>query len=59
MDRKNQEAKDETQEATGLPSLRRVNVSDLLAGDRELILVHRESEYRLRLTNNDKLILTK
>jgi len=38
---------------------RRVDVRDLLAGDRELILVYEAAEYRLRLTSNDKLILTK
>ena len=32
---------------------------ELLGSSRELILVHRDAEYRLRLTRNDKLILTK
>lgn len=31
----------------------------LLRGGRELVIVHGEHEYRLRLTQNDKLILTK
>lgn len=59
MDGNDNQSSDEAQQAAQLHSLRRVSVSDLLAGDRELILVHRHSEYRLRLTNNDKLILTK
>ena len=37
----------------------RLNAKDLLSGSREVILVHNESEYRLRITSNDKLILTK
>ena len=31
----------------------------LLRGGRELVIQHGEHEYRLRLTQNDKLILTK
>ena len=31
----------------------------LLRGGRELVILHGEHEYRLRLTENDKLILTK
>jgi hemin uptake protein HemP len=38
---------------------RRFNLRDLLGQDRELVLVHGDAEYRLRLTSNDKLILTK
>jgi hemin uptake protein HemP len=34
-------------------------VADLLQGGREVILVHGGSEYRLRITGNGKLILTK
>lgn len=41
------------------PIVRRVDVNDLLGDRRELILVHKDAEYRLRLTRNDKLILTK
>lgn len=37
----------------------RIDVRDLLQGRREILLVHKESEYRLRVTSNDKLILTK
>ncbi len=37
----------------------RIDASTLLASSREIILVHNQQEYRLRLTSNDKLILTK
>jgi hemin uptake protein HemP len=39
--------------------LRRHRVADLLAGDREAILEHSGQDYRLRITANGKLILTK
>lgn len=41
------------------PSVPRIDPSALLASSREIILVHNEQEYRLRITSNDKLILTK
>jgi hemin uptake protein HemP len=37
----------------------RISASTLLASSREIILVHKEQEYRLRITSNDKLLLTK
>src|SRR6185436_10027712 len=37
----------------------RVLVSELLGGGREAILEHHGQEYRLRITQNGKLILTK
>ena len=37
---------------------RRVSSQDLLEGRSELVIVHQGREYRLRLTQNDKLILT-
>lgn len=40
-------------------SLRRLKVSDLLAGEREAILEHSGQDYRLRITASGKLILTK
>lgn len=40
-------------------SPRRLKVSDLLADDREAILEHAGQDYRLRITANGKLILTK
>jgi hemin uptake protein HemP len=39
--------------------VRRIAISDLMAGAREAVLVHDGTEYRLRLTSNGKLILTK
>jgi hemin uptake protein HemP len=39
--------------------LRRWLSSDLLDGGREAIIAHGRDEYRLRMTSNGKLILTK
>ena len=39
--------------------VRRIAVHDLMAGAREAVLLHDGEEYRLRLTSNGKLILTK
>jgi hemin uptake protein HemP len=41
------------------PSLREIGVETILAGRREAVLVHNGVRYRLRITSNDKLILTK
>ena len=38
---------------------RRMASDLLLAGARELVIEHQDSEYHLRLTRNGKLILTK
>jgi len=38
---------------------RRISSQSLLDGGRELVIQHQGSEYHLRLTRNDKLILTK
>ena len=43
---------------TPLP-VRRISSQSLLDGGRELVIQHEGSEYHLRLTRNDKLILTK
>ena len=40
-------------------TLRRVYSTALFRGDREVVIVHRGQEYRLRITKADKLILTK
>ena len=40
-------------------SRQRVDSRELLQGERELIIQHGDQEYRLRHTQNDKLILTK
>lgn len=39
--------------------LNRIDSERLLSGGRELVIEHAGQEYRLRLTRNDKLILTK
>jgi len=41
------------------PAMRRLRVADLLGTDREVILEHSGQDYRLRITANGKLILTK
>jgi hemin uptake protein HemP len=41
------------------PPVKRIAVGDLLNGGREAVLLHDGDEYRLRLTSNGKLILTK
>lgn len=40
-------------------TVRRVDSDVLLQGARELVIRHQGGEYHLRLTRNDKLILTK
>jgi hemin uptake protein HemP len=40
------------------PTPRRISSRELLAGERELVIVHNGREYRLRLTQHGKLILT-
>ncbi|MDP3676570.1 MAG: hemin uptake protein HemP [Novosphingobium sp.] len=37
----------------------RVDSRDVFSGDREIIIAHGEDTYRLRLTSQNKLILTK
>lgn len=37
----------------------RIAVEDLMQGTNEIIIEHRGEEYRLRVTSNSKLILTK
>ncbi|HDY65777.1 MAG TPA: hemin uptake protein HemP [Phycisphaerae bacterium] len=37
----------------------KIDVEQLLAGKREVCLCYRDEEYRLRITRNSKLILTK
>jgi hemin uptake protein HemP len=38
---------------------RHVTSTALFRGEREIVIVHRGEEYRLRITKSDKLILTK
>jgi hemin uptake protein HemP len=44
---------------SGPVATRRIESKNLLDGSRELVIEHQGSEYHLRLTRNDKLILTK
>ncbi|MEP7186283.1 MAG: hemin uptake protein HemP [Rhodanobacter sp.] len=44
---------------TDAPETRHISSKSLLEGARELVIQHEGSEYHLRLTRNDKLILTK
>lgn len=39
--------------------IRSVESADLLQGDRELLIRHGDSIYRLRVTDSEKLVLTK
>ena len=41
------------------PGLPRIEISTLLGDSREVILLHNGEAYRLRVTANNKLILTK
>ena len=41
------------------PRTPRIDSRRLMAGENELVIEHAGQEYRLRLTRNDKLILTK
>jgi hemin uptake protein HemP len=47
------------QSVTSVAMRTRIDSRELLAGERELIIQHGDQEYRLRHTQNDKLILTK
>jgi len=51
---------DEVAEREGVKTtLPKLDVQTLLHGGREAILLHGTEQYRLRLTSNGKLILTK
>jgi len=39
--------------------LKSITSEELMEGQRELIIVHDGEEYRLRITSNNRLILTK
>ena len=41
------------------PAVPRFLSEDLFAGEREIVIHHRGQDYRLRLTSQNKLILTK
>jgi hemin uptake protein HemP len=40
-------------------SAREVSIETILGAEREAVIVHNGVRYRLRITSNDKLILTK
>jgi hemin uptake protein HemP len=44
---------------SAVAATRHISSQSLLDGARELVIQHQGSEYHLRLTRNDKLILTK
>ncbi len=50
-----------TTKAKECPSdlIAKMQLADLMGGSREVIIVHQGDEYHLRLTSNNKLILTK
>jgi hemin uptake protein HemP len=50
---------DVPREAAAPPPRRAVASDDLFQGLRELVILHRNDEYRLRITRAGKLILTK
>lgn len=49
----------EPREPNGAAVPRRLSSTTLFRDDREVVIVHRGQEYRLRITKADKLILTK
>ncbi|MGJ0429161.1 hemin uptake protein HemP [Methylobacter sp.] len=42
-----------------VPARRRVSSSELFGAQNEIVIDHHDDEYRLRITSNGKLILTK
>lgn len=46
-------------EQENAPGRRRVSSGELFGKQQELVIEHKNEEYRLRITSNDKLILTK
>lgn len=59
MDERDMEQRTGTPDSKQRKMRRRVRVADLLQDADELIIEHGQEEYRLRLTSNSKLILTK
>lgn len=49
----------ESRGTSGPTAPRRVDSTALFRDGREVVIVHRGQEYRLRITKSDKLILTK
>ncbi|MEZ5460435.1 MAG: hemin uptake protein HemP [Dokdonella sp.] len=50
---------DRTAESGDQESRQRIDSASLLRGGRELLIAHAGEEYQLRLTRNNRLILTK
>ncbi|GAB6140649.1 hypothetical protein JCM14076_13780 [Methylosoma difficile] len=46
-------------EQENAPGRRRVSSGELFGNQQELVIEHNNEEYRLRITSNGKLILTK
>lgn len=46
-------------EQEAVPERRRVGSNELFGTQNEIVIEHNNEEYRLRITSNDKLILTK
>ncbi len=44
--------------AAGIPTEIRISSAELFRGTRQIVIVHRDQEYRLHITRADKLILT-
>lgn len=44
---------------TQQPRLKTISSNELFQGTREVLITHQDEVYRLRLTRQDKLILTK
>jgi hemin uptake protein HemP len=49
--------KSQNEEPSNLPP--RIKSSDLFQGQSRLVIVHKDSEYQLQITQHGKLILTK
>jgi len=49
----------ERRAATPAPTVRALRAADLFGDSRELVIEHASGNYRLRITQNNKLILTK
>lgn len=45
--------------SAGRPTPARISIETILRGKQEVIIEHRDEEYRLRITSNGKLLLTK
>jgi hemin uptake protein HemP len=56
--RDNSPSLDTSPPGSGKPELRRVSSRELLGPRKELVIDHQGREYRLRITQNGKLILT-